>query len=84
MMGRLQIAYPQFDNDFNEEGKLVFRIAVDAHGNITDIKTVVPSSITNSEQINKAKKLILTYAKFAAKPGAEEERGYYTIIFKKH
>ncbi len=84
MRGRAQIQYPQFENDFEEEGKLVFRIVVDAQGNIKDIKESVPTTIANKQQINKAKALILSYAKFAPKPGAEEEGGYYTIIFKKH
>jgi hypothetical protein len=81
---RNQISYPDFDNDFVEEGSLVFIIAIDRQGNIKRIKKTNPSTVSNVDQINKAQKLILTYAKFAPNPRAEEEQiGYYSIVFKK-
>ncbi len=84
MKGRSLVGYINFDKNFTDVGDLVFRIVVDRNGNVIDVKSIPPTTITDAQQIYSARQKLLT-AKFNAKPDAAEEQvGYYTIHYEKH
>ncbi len=84
LKGRSPRSQPSIDNNFEEEGTLIFKIVVDRNGKVIDIRKATGSTITNYNQIEKAKAQVKSQLEFNAKTDADEEQtGYYTIVFKK-
>ena len=84
LKGRSPRTQPSIDNNFKEEGRLIFKIVVNRNGKVIDIRTSTGTTITDYDQIQKAKANVKEQLEFNAKSDADEEQtGYYTIIFKK-
>jgi hypothetical protein len=84
LKGRSPKSQPSIDNNFKEEGLLVFKIVVNREGKVIEITKVPPSTITDYNQIQKAKASVKQQLEFNAKPDADEEQtGYFTIQYKK-
>ncbi|MCX6188195.1 MAG: hypothetical protein NTW54_01060 [Bacteroidetes bacterium] len=80
--GRPAKELPKINNDFEEAGILKFEVIVRPDGKVKSVRKIVPSTVTNHNQIERMKALILSNLIFTAKPDAEEEEtGTYTITF---
>ena len=84
LKGRTAKRQPSIDNDFKDEGTLILKIVVDRSGKVIDIRTAQGTTISDYNQIQKAKAQVREQLEFNAKMDADEEQtGYYTIVFKK-
>lgn len=84
LKGRPAKSLPKITNDFEEPGILKFEVVVSPDGKVKSLRKIPPSTVTNYNQIERMKKLILSNLIFAAKPDAEDEEiGTYTIKFER-
>ncbi len=84
LKGRPAKSLPKITSDFEEAGILKFEVVVSPDGKVKSLRKIAPSTITNYNQIERMKKLILSSLIFAAKPDAEDDEiGTYTIRFER-